>query len=109
MANGQYRYMTDLLALDLCRPDGCHATAGPAPKSKSVTSLARLEAWRVGLESHPDQEFARYILEGLSNGFRIGFDYSKTGCRKAKRNTLSAKRNAAVVDAYLPKKRCWEE
>ena len=38
----------------------------------------QVEAWEAGLAAHPDRQFAEYILRGLRQGFRIGFDRAKT-------------------------------
>lgn len=37
-------------------------------------------SWRLGrggLAHHPDQAFASYIVNGISEGFRVGFDRSR--------------------------------
>ena len=49
----------------------------------------------------PESEYVSYILRGLEQGFRIGFDYSRFGCGRARRNMLSARQNASVVDECL--------
>ena len=103
VVNGRYRYLTDLLPLDSCRPCNEQQTSEPAVMGGASSSVDRVQAWRSGLDSHPDKEFSRYILDGLSKGFRIGFDYSKSGCRKAKRNLLSVRKHPTVVDEYLYK------
>ena len=33
--------------------------------------------WRSALAAQPDEDFAKYILDGLEQGFRIGFSYDK--------------------------------
>ena len=103
VVNGRYRYLTDLLSLDSCSPCNEQQTSGPAAMVVASSSVDRVQAWRIGLDSHPDKEFSRYILDGLSKGFRIGFDYSKSGCRKAKRNLLSVRKHPTVVDEHLYK------
>ena len=80
------------------KPEGASGQA--AVSSKSVFPL-RLEAWSHCLSLHPDSEYVSYILRGLKQGFRIGFDYSRFGCRRARRNMLSAQQNGSVVDEYL--------
>jgi len=68
-----YFYMKDLLDLDAHRPksDVSHLI-----KSKEVCSPLSLSAWAEELLSHPDRRFAEFILQGIQNGFRIGFDRS---------------------------------
>lgn len=52
------------------------------------------------LKDHPDVELAQYLLAGITEGFRIGFDHTHT-CVSAKSNLLSAEQNPEVVRAYL--------
>ena len=51
------------------------------------------------LAAHPAQEFARYILDGFEQGFRIGFSYDKAILRQVGRNMPCS--NSEVVDEYL--------
>ena len=44
---------------------------------------------------------ANYILDGLTDGFRIGFAYGYAKCKSAKRDIQSATANSPVVDIYL--------
>ncbi len=70
---GPYRYTTDLLAIAACiNPRSLHL---PSALCKITTPLS-LSAWQTCLALHPDQEYARYILDGIANGFRIGFAYT---------------------------------
>ena len=41
------------------------------------TTPLNLAAWVQELENHPDQEVAQYLLQGISQGFRIGFNYPR--------------------------------
>ena len=52
---------------------------------------------------HPDQEFADYIVRGLRDGFRIGFDYTNHICKKARQNMASARDHPEVIREYLAK------
>ena len=97
---GLYPYTEDLLTLDLCRNR----------ESRPCTSLGRVhtplntQAWELALAPHPDRAFARYLLRGINEGFRIGFDRAcplqSTHC-----NMLSARQYPDVVQAYLDKER----
>ena len=61
---------------------------------------ARWQYWRVNLRDHPDSAFVSYILGGLQQGFRVGFDYTHP-LRAAPRNMQSARLHPAVLDDYI--------
>ena len=90
--------MDDLLALDACRsrtpqiiwPSGMQA----------VTTPLCWQSWDCCLANHPDQQFRRYIVEGIRFGFRIGFNYDHA-CRRSSRNMSSTRDHAQVVRDYL--------
>ena len=73
----------------------------PAWLQKVATPLI-LKQWIKELENHPDAVFTNYILNGISNGFRIGFNQVAT-CISAASNMHSAIENAEVVQEYLKK------
>ena len=52
------------------------------------------------LASHPDQQQASYVLQGIQNGFKLGFQ-SSGHLKAAKKNKQSAFMHANVVDEYL--------
>ena len=66
-----YVYQNDLLALDTCRPQGdcTHLIL-----SKTVSTPLSIGVWTQELSNHPDKLYSQYILQGIRNGFRIGFD-----------------------------------
>ena len=68
--------MTDLLSLDMCRPQ-----AGGYPLWPKGPTPILLPALIPVMRCHPDQAFSAYIFEGLSQGFRVDFDrkYSLQG------------------------------
>lgn len=53
--------------------------------------------------SHPDQELVEYIIAGLREGFRIGYDYQRHKCKRCVDNMKSAKEHPQVVDDYIMK------
>ena len=59
-------------------------------------------AWNWELRNRPDLVFRNYVLNGIWNGFHIGFDRG-TDCTPATSNMRSALDNAAVVQEYLNK------
>ena len=90
-----YPYTADLLCLDLCCP------RGHRPYPPVHTPLIR-DAWAEALRQHPDRAFTRYILRGLREGFRIGFDRAAP-IQSASCNMLSALQHPDVVQSYLQK------
>lgn len=55
------------------------------------------------MSAHPDQGLADYIVQGLQEGFRIGFEYASHTCKKVTRNMGSALGKPEVVRDYLAK------
>ena len=45
--------------------------------SKEVHTPLSLTDWTLELSDHPDREFSKFILEGIANGFLIGFNRSQ--------------------------------
>ena len=72
----------------------------PAYLCKIVTPL-KLDARQEALQDDPDQAFANYILGGIRNGFRIGFDRSRVCLKSGGTNILSATEQSQVVAKYL--------
>ena len=98
---GKYVYISHLrtLARSPLKPT-------PLPKTLEViNSPLAVNEWRVLLCDHPDEEFKSYLLQGMVEGFRIGFNYGQCKCKSAKRNMLSAMQNPSVVCDYLTKER----
>ena len=95
------RHTLDLLQMNTCKPP---QSAQPTPPwlSQVHTPLV-LQCWQQHLRDYPDTTFATYLLEGIANGFRIGFNYQQHGCRSAKRNMISANQHQSVIDDYLAK------
>lgn len=97
---GRYLYMRDLQCISSCVPLGLPQV--PQLLNEVRTTLV-LACWQSQLSSHPDLDFVSYLLSGIANGFRIGFNYNKYQHRSAKRNMLSATQNPEVVREYLAK------
>ena len=93
-----YRYTSDLLVLDGQR----HLRSWRAPPSlRQVNTPLDWHRWVSRLALHPDLEFARYMVNGLRDGFRIGFDHARCSCGRARANMASTSRDAALVSRYL--------
>ena len=51
-------------------------------------------------EGHPDWEFCAYLLWGMVEGFRVGFQYTHS-CTAVRSNVKSVSEYPEVVDNYL--------
>ena len=63
-----------------------------------------VDAWSSALQTHPDRAFARYIVNGLRRGFRIGF-HRPSPLRSASENMGSARLHPEVITDYLQRER----
>ena len=81
----------------------CQAPKIPSSACQIHTPL-RLAAWRMALSNYPNQELAQFFLQGISEGFRIGYNRcSSINLKPAKRNLEGARQHPEVVDEYLAK------
>ena len=94
------------------QPVCIHAEPSPSGPSTSTSSqsttqlasmsdpihLSRLSFY---LRSHPDQEFARFILRGLEQGFHIGYSASTVPSRSFSTNHPSSAANRSITSAYV--------
>lgn len=93
-----YEYTADLMCLDFCRnPQHRVPTA-----LRTISTPLNTSAWVRALSSHPDQAFARYITNGLQEGFRIGFKWGSP-LRSARSNMHSACQHPQIITEYLQK------
>ena len=51
--------------------------------------------------THPDQSVVTYVLDGLQNGFRVGFNPASVSLISATQNMPSASLRPSVIDDYL--------
>ena len=94
-----YPYTGDLMALDRCiwQPQAAAILLG-------VATPLNIEAGDAMLAFHPDRRYVRYIIDGLSEGFRIGADRGRP-MRSAMSNMPSALQHERCVTDYLDAKR----
>ena len=95
LKNNIHVYQRDLLALDACTPKGDWTRL---ILSSDVFTPLVAEAWTRELSNYPDRTYTRYVLQGIQNGFRIGFNRSHS-IRPATRNLHIE--NPEVVSDYL--------
>ena len=89
--------MEDLIRLDRRRPV---EPTGRVQPLQANSSPLRWQEWDVGLSTHPDQRFRQYIVNGIQEGFRVGFDY-RCQCWPSRRNIKSAMDNPQVIAQYV--------
>ena len=90
---------------DLSQLDGnipLSLTAVP-PILGTISTPLKWEAWATELEPHPDKECAQYIVAGIKQSFRIGFNYKNHRCNSAKSNMLSAIQHPQPIEVYISK------
>ena len=95
-ARGSYEYMDTLSQLDNCIPPERNL---PANLRGIITPLA-WETWDVRFAQHPDQRFWQYIVSGIRDGFRIGFDY-QCPLKSSRRNMPSVSSQPQAIREYL--------
>lgn len=101
LGRSRYRFMDDLTALQRRRPP---RGTGEVPEEVNIVSTPLVVSeWRRCLSNHPDREFVDYILRGLEEGFRLGFNYAECTPVSAKSNMQSATGRPVVIDNYLAK------
>ena len=77
-------------------------SARPAlPDIQAITTPLCGEAWARELGEHPDKAYAAFIIRGIQNGFRIGFDYSSNSCTGVGRNMISARFHPQQIQEYI--------
>ena len=89
--------LDDLLALEAATPFRVLLPGVCCP----ITSSFNADVWEGLLSAHPDRQYARFIVNGIRRGFRIGCRASKDGLQSSSRNMSAAYSNAGVVDKYL--------
>ena len=70
---------------------------------QAITTPLVPSRWCEFLQHHPDTVFSSYILEGITEGFRIGFKYCGHSLKPRSRNLLSAYEHQSVVESYIEK------
>ena len=69
------------------------------PALTAIFTQLVVPAW---VKTHPNREFVRYIVDGLSNGFRIGFNRG-AALQSASSDMASAQLHPEVIIDYLQK------
>jgi len=67
----------------------------------SEVSPLQLDQFRAELRLHPNQSAVAYVVSGLQDGFRIGFDPTLVSLQSASSNMRSSSEHPSVIDSYL--------
>ena len=94
-SKGIYRFTKDLLQLELASPP-----LASLPYPSSIVSPLRPAAWDRALSPIPDKAFTSFLLRGLTEGFRIGFERG-AHLVPTRRNRSSAYERPDVISEYL--------
>ena len=95
---GNYPYIGDLQGLTARRP--CQSVQPLEQKGRGISTPLQIKVWKQALAHHLDPAFRHYIIEGLSEGFRIGFD-RRQPLQSARKNMPSAAQHHTVVSEYV--------
>ena len=94
--DNKYYYLNQLMALDACRP---LCEDSNLNSSLSVTCPLILNNWSRELSSfHPDKVYAQYLLKGISQGFRIGYNRHH---HLHQSHSVMLTQNPEVISQYL--------
>ena len=69
------------------------------PPVPAVSPLL-VEQFSYELRNHPNPQLVAFILDGLRNGFKLGFNHSQK-LKSANRNKPLAYEHPSVIDEYL--------
>jgi len=67
----------------------------------SIVSPFQPAVWEKYLAKYPNHQLVEFFLQGLSEGFHTGFDYTSITFKSAKSNMKSTSSHADVVEEYL--------
>lgn len=95
-----YAYMEDLLTLDAAARSQMSQFSSPM-LPLPAPSLLQASIWQAALRNHPDQQLRHFLIQGLQEGFRIGYGAPRDQLCSAKRNIPSAYEHPEVIDKYL--------
>ena len=76
------------VATRLDNPSATNITLPPESQHISTPSLPLV--WKCLLTAYPNQELVSFFLQGLTEGFRIGYDYTLNTLKPARTNMESA-------------------
>ena len=101
VVKSRYVYMQDLAQLQQANKLPVSTTLSPVQQRLGyISSPLAVSSWQRLLAAHPDEQFRKFIIEGIQQGFHIGFDTSHL-TYSSRRNMKSAYEHQQVVQEYL--------
>ena len=96
--SGAYPYTADLLTLaSRTAPDPLPSVSGWS----HIQCPMSADVWMECLASHPDRAYVGYLVQGLREGFWIGFRHGLSTCHSAAVNMQSAEIRPEVISGFL--------
>ena len=77
----------------------CFLFLVPLPPVSEITPL-KVDQFAWELRNHPNQQLCNFVLDGLHNAFKLGFQPALS-LKSAKKNKPSAYQQPLVIDKYL--------
>ena len=74
------------------------------PALRPVRTPLKIDQWTALLHRHPDPQFTDWLMDGLTEGFRIGFNHQQR-LHSATSNMQGTSDHPEVVSAYLQSER----
>ena len=71
-------------------PAASTATPEIPPSACVISTLLSPRAWTEMLASHSNQQLVHFFLDGISNGFRLGFNHTQSTLKSAGKNLPAA-------------------
>ncbi len=70
-------------------------------EARLVHTPLRAAAWQRMLADHPDRQLVEWMVRGIQQGFRIGYQHDPRDLRQSKQNLSSVQQQPEVVQEYL--------
>ena len=80
---------------------GAPATPVVPAEACHIQTPLNVTQWREALKYYPNQPLAEFFFNGITEGFRIGYNYKSRGLKSAHQNLDCAIQHKEVVSEYL--------
>ena len=93
------KWLQDWIALNKPSP----TTVTVPQEARHISTPLLPQEWKHLLENYPNQDLVTFFLQGLTEGFRIGYNYTLNTLKPARISMESAFSHSAVVEEYIHK------